>query len=65
MSPITSLVLEADLLEQVGRPLPGLAGRSAREQRGELDILERGQLVDQVVGLEHEPESVTAEAGQP
>ena len=41
------------------------ARRLAGEQRRQLDVLKRGQLIDQVKRLEHEPHRVTPQPRQP
>src|SRR5581483_11227587 len=56
-------VFEVDLLEQFVRAFASAPRRGAGEQRRELDVLERGELVDQVEGLEHEPEGVAVGGG--
>src|SRR5438105_8240279 len=56
-------VAEADLLERSERALPPLFAVAAVDER-QLDVLDRVQSREQVVGLEHEADVLVADPGQ-
>ena len=55
---------QPDPVQQLGGPPPGRPRRPPGQQRRQLDVLHRGQLVHQVEGLEHEPDSLAPQPGQ-
>jgi hypothetical protein len=55
---------QPDLFQQPGGPPPRGPRRGAGQQRGQLHVLRRGELVHQVEGLEHEADRVPAQPGQ-
>jgi hypothetical protein len=57
-------VCEPDLFEELRGPPSCRARRAPGQQRGQLDVLDGGQLVHQVEGLEDEADRVAAEPGQ-
>ena len=55
---------EADPLEELLDPLPPPAGRHSAEEERQLDVLERGDLGEQVEVLKDESDSPVADVGQ-
>ena len=59
--PVLEALGEADALEQARGALAALGGRLARDAQRHLGVLDRAELRQQVVELEHEPHVLVAE----
>ena len=57
---VSGPVRDPEAVKQGHRLGPGAAPRCPDEQRRQLHVLHRGQLVDQVEGLEHEADAAPA-----
>ena len=55
---------EPDALQELRRPAPRRARRAPGQQRGQLDVLDGGELVHQVEGLEDETDRVATQPSQ-
>ena len=61
---MVSSICESDLVEQLLGPAPSRPRRAPGEQRGQLDVLDGGQLLHQVESLEDEADRASAQAGE-
>ena len=62
--PVGEAVAEADALERGPRRVPPLAAADPRVEQPGGDVVDRGQRVLEVEGLEHEPDLVGAQPGE-
>jgi len=62
---VATSILETNLIQQVKRARTGLTRRAPGEQRWELDVLSRGELIHELKGLEDEADLSTTQIGEP
>jgi hypothetical protein len=63
--PLRGTVQQAQRVEQVAGPSGGLGGPAAGDQRGERDVLQRREVLDEMEELEDQAHVAAAQPGQP